>query len=270
MVVSSSRVTYEELFTQGKGPGANLDRYFANSDYIAVLDGCTPKHSDQQGAIHATICLMDALVENISLWDEKAPWSVILKQLELVSSEFAYPYAARASGVIFSRHLMQILVIGDCWVGLDSKFEFFGHDFEDLLVNIRCAFMQKFISEGFSQEYLQKFDPGRKIILSLLAEEEKLANVALEGNYCFPSINGKPIPLALTKIVQVDSSIRRVVLASDGYPLVSGSLKKTEEYLLLDCERDPLRIGLHPGTKAIDIGASTYDDRTYVSFFLFE
>ena len=58
----------------------------------------------------------------------------------------------------------------------------------------------------------------------------------------------------------------RVVMASDGYPKLFDTLEETEIYLKEALESDPICIGLLRGTKGINPGNVSYDDRTYVSF----
>ena len=57
-----------------------------------------------------------------------------------------------------------------------------------------------------------------------------------------------------------------VVMASDGYPKLFDTLEDTEAYLLKALAEDPTCIGALRGTKGIQPGHQSYDDRTYVSF----
>lgn len=262
------KLAISEIFTKGKTPDHNLDRVCATADFVAVFDGCTPKHEDKKAASEATSCLVDALVSGLTSLDAGSSWDEILSSLTKEASRFVTPYGASATGVIFSRKLMEILVIGDSWVRLDSNEEFFGHKFEGLLTEIRKAFTLQQLAQGSSVKDLQVLDPGRQAILPLLAREKEFRNIKEPGGYFFASLNGDEIPRELTVLIKVPTAAKTVTLASDGYPLLLESLAATEEFLLNDVVADPLRIGDYPGTKAVPPGGIAYDDRSYVTFSL--
>ena len=55
-----------------------------------------------------------------------------------------------------------------------------------------------------------------------------------------------------------------MVLASDGYPELCGTLAESEEMLREINEEDPLCIGRNAGVKGIMEGMESFDDRAYV------
>ena len=57
-----------------------------------------------------------------------------------------------------------------------------------------------------------------------------------------------------------------VVLASDGYPKLFGTLEESEHYLQKVLAEDPLCISLNKQTKGLMVGNNSYDDRTFVRF----
>ena len=57
-----------------------------------------------------------------------------------------------------------------------------------------------------------------------------------------------------------------MVLASDGYPKLFGTLEESEHYLQKVLAEDPLCISLNKQTKGLMVGNNSYDDRTFVRF----
>ena len=106
-------------------------------------------------------------------------------------------------------------------------------------------------------------DFGRQMILPYLKEYISLANRNVPFGYDVLD-GGNIIPGHVKKYaVQKDDT---VVMASDGYPRLFDTFEETEEYLKKALALDPTCIDLLRGTKGIDKGNESYDDRTYVSF----
>lgn len=268
MGLIQQQLIFEEIFTAGKATGTNLDRVCATDNFVAVFDGCTPKHEALHEASAATADLVDALVACITSLESCSSWDEILSALSHDASKYSTPYGASATGVIFSRHLMEVLVVGDGWVSVDSDATFYGHKLEGILAEIRKAFTLQELVHGSSEKELRETDPGRQAILPLLAREKEFRNIKGAGEYSFAGIDGNKIPRELTVLLKVPATTNHITIASDGYPMIFPSLAQTEEFLFTDVAADPLRIGENPGTKAVPIGGVTYDDRSYVSFSL--
>ena len=69
----------------------------------------------------------------------------------------------------------------------------------------------------------------------------------------------------LIRSVKLDSGAE-VVLCSDGYPVIEGTLAKSEMTLAALLEQDILCINELRGTKCVAYGNYSFDDRTYVRF----
>jgi hypothetical protein len=77
------------------------------------------------------------------------------------------------------------------------------------------------------------------------------------------ALDGKRVPGRFRERVRPVS--REIILASDGYPELLGTLAESEEALAAALAADPLRIyARHPGTKAVAAGARSFDDRSYI------
>jgi hypothetical protein len=59
-----------------------------------------------------------------------------------------------------------------------------------------------------------------------------------------------------------------VVLASDGYPDITSDLAHAEARLGLLLDSDPLCMAELLGTKALAVGAASFDDRTWIRLAL--
>ena len=88
-----------------------------------------------------------------------------------------------------------------------------------------------------------------------------LKAACLEQNAAYAVIDGFEIPMDKVKIVP---SGTEVILASDGYPYLAGTLEESEERLQKQLEDDPLCIYSFKATKGLMIGNISFDDRAYV------
>ena len=59
-----------------------------------------------------------------------------------------------------------------------------------------------------------------------------------------------------------------IVLASDGYPQLFSTLLESEEYLTKALQIDPECTNLLMGTKRLNPGAASFDDRAFLSFWV--
>ena len=64
--------------------------------------------------------------------------------------------------------------------------------------------------------------------------------------------------------VTLDSKIKGIVFATDGYPVIKATLIETEAYLRELLIADPMRIEKHLSTKGVAPGAVSFDDRAYL------
>jgi hypothetical protein len=62
----------------------------------------------------------------------------------------------------------------------------------------------------------------------------------------------------------LEPGVHEIVIASDGYPELLMTLAASEESLRVDLLADPLRIGIHRGTKGVGLGEVSFDDRVFV------
>ena len=106
-------------------------------------------------------------------------------------------------------------------------------------------------------------DYGRTRILPLLEEQAKLANSS--EPFGFDVLDGGSAHPDHVKVFPVQPG-SRVVLASDGYPMLFDTLAESEAYLQQALAEDPACIGTLRGTKGVAPGNVSFDDRSYLGF----
>ena len=82
------------------------------------------------------------------------------------------------------------------------------------------------------------------------------------GMFGYPVLNGLNFAEEMIKVWSVPDGVE-VVLASDGYPELCGTLAESEKRLKEILAEDPLCIGRNAGTKGVMEGLESFDDRTY-------
>ena len=87
------------------------------------------------------------------------------------------------------------------------------------------------------------------------------------GEFGYDVINGGDICPDNVIIYPVKAG-DRVILASDGYPALFDTLEETENHLFMLLARDPLCIHDLRGTKGVRPGNQSFDDRSYISFYV--
>jgi glycerophosphoryl diester phosphodiesterase len=184
----------------------------------------------------------------------------------------------QCSLLIYSVHRHEVWSFGDCMLRINQRDFRFRKEGDDLFAALRafCIQIERDRRElAFKEQELSQSNPrslseeqelsqyGRAKILPYLKEYVSLANRAVPFGY--DVIDGGPIYADHVKVyaVQKDDCI---VMASDGYPKLFDTFEDTEEYLKQALKEDPTCIGILRGTKGVEPGNVSYDDRTYVSF----
>lgn len=131
---------------------------------------------------------------------------------------------------------------------------------------MRSKILQKCRQKGISTEKLQEKDPGREAIVSdILGSFLKYANESDE--YGFGVLGLKKIVPEFVDVWRIQPD-EEVVLASDGYPFLYGTLEECEEALQQLIVEDPLLYKNYKSTKGLKPGQKSYDDRSYVRFIV--
>ena len=130
---------------------------------------------------------------------------------------------------------------------------------EDALATKRSEYLLRAMAAGLEVADIQANDPGRKHVINELVESCKGQNVT------YSVIDGFDIPLDKVKVIDVRGG-GDVILASDGYPFLKGTLVESEEALAALLRDDPLCVRRFKATKGLMKGNKSFDDRCYVRF----
>ena len=121
------------------------------------------------------------------------------------------------------------------------------------------------LKEGYNEEDLLKYDLSREKIKVDLINQLQYENK--QGTYGYGVItnNLKDIDNveSFIKVIPLNSA-KEVVMASDGYPILLNSLKRSEYELNKVIRNDPLCYKQFKSTKGVYNGLNSFDDRTYI------
>ena len=245
------------------------DGIASNHHFVEVIDGSTSKspfqiHPDMQNGRYAML-LVAEFIQNMdagiscedccrglseSFLNTYKERGIDLKRLKRHPAE-----RLTASAVVYSQCRKEIWMIGDCQCCIDGKRHTNGKPAEELLAAKRAEYINRLLKEGFKIADFQTIDKGREHILPVLKA------ACQEQNITYAVIDGFEIPMDKVKIVP---SGTEVILASDGYPYLAGTLEESEERLQKQLEDDPLCIYSFKATKGLMAGNVSFDDRAYV------
>ena len=260
-----------ESVTKPKKPNSpSGDFLLATDDYIAVIDGATPKGArlwDKKRGDEFVSAYIGEVIKALpaDILAEEAI-KIINGKINEAYLKFGTSYMElppeerlQASLVIYSVKRREIWSFGDCKFRVNEKTYDQTRLADNLLSDLRALYFELYKNEGKES----KGDLGREAIMPFLKEAIKLANT--DGEFGYDAINGGPVKPENTLVVPVKEG-DFVVLASDGYPELFDTLEETESYLFEALKKDPDCINELRSTKGIVSGNESFDDRTYISF----
>ena len=180
---------------------------------------------------------------------------------------------ATASIILYSHHLHCLISVGDCQAALINEA---GEIFQriqptkyndEVMAQARSMFLQIELTRGGKTiEELRTQMPGRAFIEPLRRDQKLFQNNPKAPDlYQYWVIDGFPVdPSKGITIHKIPEQTKRIILASDGYPILHTTLKETEKELKELIKEDPLLIGKFMSTKGVSIGAESFDDRTFL------
>ena len=251
------------------------DTYVWGDHFIAVIDGATPKGdllwNGQKGDVFVSHLIADAVVEMDPYYTAQEAIRYINDVVCRTYEEFHLDFNAlhpeerlQASLLIYSRERREIWSFGDCMLRINSRNYTSQKEGDKLFAALRAFCIQverDRLGTDADEQYLSSY--GREQILPYLKEYTNFANRNIPFGY--DVIDGGTIHEDHVKIYAVKKD-DCVVMASDGYPELFNTLEETEDYLQKALAEDPICAGPLRGTKGIEKGNASYDDRTYVSF----
>lgn len=250
------------------------DSFVDGDDFLAVIDGATPKGNRLWNGMKGDVFVSAILSEAIRNLPPEIDASSAIKELnQAVRSQyqkFGIDYESlepeeqlQASVVIYCVARKEIWSFGDCMIRINQRSYRNIKKGDEMLSDLRAFCIEAAELQNTNLALNPEKDYGREQILPFLKQFTLFANTGKSFGY--DVINGGRINPDHVKIYQVQPG-DHVVLASDGYPKLFDTLEETEQYLSQSLSEDPLCMYKLRGTKGVSEGNTTYDDRCFVGF----
>lgn len=261
-----------EQYIKGKRKDESLneDGLIITDRYIAVIDGASSasKFDGISGGLIAKNVLKNGInnLESFTNGYEainKLNQLLFLAQKGYPESRFDPRKRMMASLIIYSIENREVWGYGDCKCLINGKEYQFDKKIDGINAEVRSFVNSIELEKGVSYSELLDNDVGAKMIAEIILSQPYLANKDVE--YGYPILDGFQLceSLYFEKKVQVGDEI---VLATDGYPKIFNSLKKSEEYLSSVLKKDQLCIKENKSVKGFYKGLNSFDDRSYIRF----
>lgn len=266
-----------EEFIKGKNPDQALceDGIFKSQDFVAVIDGATAKSPILYGGKSSGRAAMEKVTEALAdlnpegdmyeaadfITERMAQW---YRQLGLYEHLRDHPVERpTASAVIYNRNRREVWQIGDCAAMADNQYFDNGKKLDEVTSNARSLYIQMLLAQGSTVAELTENDLGRQFIMPLLKNQSALQNNPCGCEYAWEVLDGFPVLKSRMRRIDV-SQTKSLILASDGYPKLLPTLQESEAYLQYVLDADPLCYTLNKGTKGLQKGNCSFDDRAYI------
>lgn len=236
-------------------------------DFVAVIDGSTSKADVRYSSdvSNGQLCMQIAS----RVITEKLPADATIHDFCRLTAEAVSAYYPEkpqkadnnlmaASAVVLSMKRREVWFVGDCLCLVDGTLYEYPKPEEEINASKRAECIKKMLQEGrVTVDELREHDYGRDSI------KNELRSCCEKQNKEYAVINGMDIPEHLVHVVSV-ADAKEVVLASDGYPILKGTLEGSERELERIINDDPLFIDKYKATKCVMKGYKSFDDRTYI------
>ena len=255
---------------------ANLceDAIFSGNRFVAVIDGDTAKddylYNGKTSGRRAAEVLKDAFIRMDLKKEKDIPTETdVLKFLNnALKKEMDFQATIpesidwlRASVIYFDRKKKIVVNYGNCNCQIGSETHYHLRKVDEELANERAQKLLPLYRQGTANSNLQYDDQTQGEILEKINTNRQFENQSGENGY--PILNGQRINENLIKIYEVKEG-EKVILCSDGYPEICSTFDQSEVKLAALLESDPLLIKDFKSTKGVEIGAQSFDDRTWV------
>lgn len=268
------KVVERQLVPKRGSLDACEDGIVVTDHFAAVIDGATDKTGALFDGVTGGRYAMLVCADAIKTLDPDADvftaveWMTdqLSKRLPVGLSIEDRPTAVLA---VYSTQRREIWRVGDVSLWHDRMTD--GPDRLQKLVDfhaagVRAAVIAAELANGRPADELRDDDVGRQVILPLLRRQAVFANNPDVGEWAngYGVINGRDVPPSFIERYPVPEDASTVVLATDGYPLALPTFKETEAYLQDRLSVDSLCVGPLRGTKGVQPGAESFDDRSYL------
>lgn len=276
MPTCQTAVVVEQFLASKTGDEAlNGDALVVTPEFIAVVDGATPKVRARDGA------RLDALSAALVVQELRAlpPDSTFPEAVARITARLGAEarllelpegvnpdVALIATAAIVSVRRREVWAIGDCAFRTSSGSAYSGGmRIDQAMAEARALVNAMHLAAGKGTlTELMASDPGREFIKPMLAAQSLFLNQDNGSPYEYGALCGIAPPSRFLQIVRLPEDPVEVVLGTDGYPALLPTLDLSEAYLHDILARDPLLIGEVKSTKGLAPGCQSFDDRAYV------
>ncbi|WP_156290655.1 hypothetical protein [Oceanobacillus salinisoli] len=133
---------------------------------------------------------------------------------------------------------------------------------DHFMAELRGNLLKEYLKDYTVEQLLQN-DRSREDLLPFLKIQQCFQNARHSSPLSYAVVDGFPINTEQIKIVDVHGA-SEITLASDGYPVLKGTLKESEQELASILNQDPLCKDLNPSTKGLQKNNRSFDDRSYI------
>lgn len=268
-----------ERFIGGKygDPERCEDALFAADPIWAVVDGATNRsdhyaEGPSRGRIAADLVLKALAGLNPELAPHDAmraldgtirEWYV--QQGFVNDAEREGTLRASASVAVYNAARGEVWLLGDCHALIDGVLITNRKTVDELNEQVRAFVVKSELTRGTSVASMLESDPSRPILDDLVIRQQIFQNQTKpDPTYGYFVLDGF-LPEKFPMVIHpVPPGTRSVVLASDGYPHLYGTLEATEAALQSLLKTDPLMVHTVPSTKGLYRGQASFDDRAYL------
>lgn len=252
------------------------DSIFVSDHFAAVIDGVTSKSTlkyanDTPGRACSQLlkkALEDLAVESTAKQAVEFLTSAVFskyKERGIEEHVLNFPVErASACIAVYSKFRNELWMVGDCRCMADKTVYSNPKHIDTLLSDIRSLYIQSELKMGKSVIEIQLNDSGREYILPLLERQSLFQNSNRKNTFSYGIIDGFKVPESEIKIYNLSHAVK-LILATDGYPLLFDTLAQSENYLKKILETDPLCFHKFKSTKGLKPENLSFDDRAYLS-----
>ena len=271
--LSKNMTIIEQSIIGKQGAEHCEDGLVVNDAFVAVVDGSTSKSRQQYCAemSNGQYCMSKVVEYILSMATDSSCQEFCQGITSFIRSFYGESEAdmeqlrrhpterMAASAAVYSIKRQEIWLVGDCQCMVDGRLYDNPKPYEELIAEMRGAYIRQQLRKGRPLSSFQVHDDGREYILPVLTTSCRYQNVT------YPVIDGFPIPFEKVRVTDV-SGATEIVLASDGYPVLYPTLSESEQALARQLSEDPLCICRFKATKGLMRGNLSFDDRTYIRF----
>lgn len=245
------------------------DRLLTGPALFGVVDGSTTQPWDPPGGPPGGE-VADVTVAALERLADEDPLHAAVESLNNAVATYKRgrgidpPAGACATFAAVHSTRREVWRVGDGGVVVDGRRWPVQDSGEAIVARARALVLRRRLADGERPMDLLRDDPGRKAIQPLLQELAGLRNRMVPG-FGYPAIDGTPaLDPCFLEVFKLPEELVEVIVASDGYPKVEGTLAESEAALAERLRRDPLMIEEPPATKGLTQGKNSFDDRAYI------